>query len=65
MFVFDGQFASLTGFGTPVELKKWYDVQCALTSIVFRSGHYEELAVADQTGRIRVYSLAAQQFRYV
>ena len=64
-FVFDEQFSGLPGYGSPVELKTWYDPQTVLLHMIYRGAGNEELAILDDEGRIRIYSFAAQQFRYV
>ncbi|KAJ3555967.1 hypothetical protein NM688_g2284 [Phlebia brevispora] len=65
IFVFDEHFKSLQGYGSAVDLRAWYDLtaELKLLFVVFRGGGHEELALADQAGRIRTYSFATQQFR--
>ncbi len=62
--MFDEKFVSLQGFGTPVDLKVWYpDSQTKIVSAAFVCGASEELALIDDGGFARIYSLTTQQFR--
>ncbi|KAK7684549.1 hypothetical protein QCA50_012496 [Cerrena zonata] len=66
-FVFDERFMSCSGLGPRVTLTLWYlesDTHSLLTHAAFLCGPNEEaLALVDDGGSVRVFSLITQQFR--
>lgn len=60
---FDEQYKTLQALGNVVDLRPWYDQATTLSHIVLRCGSSEELAIVEEDGRTRLFSIVTQQFR--
>ncbi|KAG8687281.1 hypothetical protein FRC11_007479, partial [Ceratobasidium sp. 423] len=63
IYIFDETFTNLRSRGSPISLKDWCDNRPVdLSKVLFVSG-VEEVCLVETSGRVRIFSLIAQQFR--
>ena len=62
-FVFDENYAHLHSQGSAINLSKWYDGIPRILGLLFVTGT-DDLALVEGNGRVRMFSLATQMFRY-
>lgn len=61
--MFDEKYTALQGYGSPIDLRTWYDAHIRMTHMAFLCGTNEELVLVSNDRLARVYSLTTQQFR--
>lgn len=64
IYIMEDDFSRLSARGSSIKLARWYDETPRLHSLLFVSGT-EELCMVEVSGRVRVFSLVTEQFRYV
>ena len=63
IFVFDDEFKSLRGLGTPIDLMPFYNQGVSITHACFVHGS-EEILFIDSSAQARIFSLTTLQPRY-
>jgi hypothetical protein len=63
MFVFDEEFKSLRGLGTPFDLLPFYIPEVSITHACFVHGS-EEILLIDSSAQARAFSLITLQPKY-
>jgi hypothetical protein len=61
--MFDDSLVNLHSRGSPIMLKDWYDQPVDIAKVYFVPG-LEEVCLIETSGRVRIFSLENQQFRY-
>ena len=64
-FVFDERYGTLSAQGSAFNLTDWYSQDIPRMSGIHIVGNSDELALIQDSGKVRVFSTVAQQFRSV